>query len=404
MMNELLERDAVTLPMLGQLAGRLAQFHRDAERRERITRTGGANAFAKNWRDNLDAVSRFAGRTITPAQLTQLQQFSEAFLRDEASLLAKRDRDGWVRDCHGDLRSDAVCFDDSLSGGICLVDCIEFNDALRYTDTALDVAFLAMDLEFRERTDLADVFVGLYCAAMGDVELPLLVRAYRCYRAGVRGLVEGLTLDDLDVSREQKKGARERAKRYFKLAAGYTKPQKAAGMLMTVGPSGTGKSVLAGALASRLGAVYLATDVLRRELDDGSGREQRYAEEQRNRVYETMAQQAEAYMSEGRSVILDGTFIEKQQRAPFLELATRLKVPLHVLEFGAPPELIRRRQEQRAKETWTASEGSFDVYLAQMQHFKAPIEIDASRRIAIDSTLPLGTQLDTVVARLRRRR
>jgi aminoglycoside phosphotransferase family enzyme/predicted kinase len=409
MMDELLAQDAVTLPMLGQLAGRLSEFHKAAERSDRITRIGGAGAFAKNWRDNIEALGGYVRRTTGPARLQRLGEFCESVLEDEAALLEARDRDGYIRDCHGDLRSDAVCFDDSLTGGIGFVDCIEFNDALRYTDTGLDIGFLAMDMEFRGRADLADVLVGLYCAATGDRELPLLLGAYRCYRAGVRGLVESLTLDRPEVGSEQKAGARRRARDYLELAESYAKRLSPSGIVLVIGPSGSGKSILAGALASRLGAVYLATDVLRREIatpregeapiDSG-----RYSQDQRNRVYGLMAEQAKAYVKAGRAVVLDGTYIEAQQRAPIVELAKRLQVPLTLVECTAPDTVVRKRQEQRQKEPWAASEGRWEVYVAQKERYEAPVELPAPRRIEVDSTRPLGEQIEAAMRALPRRR
>jgi aminoglycoside phosphotransferase family enzyme/predicted kinase len=398
MLNELLASDAVTLPMLGRLALRLAEFHEAAERSDRITRVGGAGSFGRNWRENIERNSAFAGRTISAKQLDALRTFSDSFLREENALLRRRDADGWVRDCHGDLRSDAVCIDDSLSGGIGFVDCIEFNDAFRFTDTGLDAGFLAMDLEFRGRPDLADVFVGLYVTAIGDRELPLPLRAYRCYRAGVRGLVESLTLDDEDVDARQKAGARQRARAYFRLAASYAKPAPNPGIVLTMGLSGSGKSVLAGALASRLGAVLLATDVVRRDLDDSSGRfaalgEGRYSEARRDRVYAALADQAEGYVRARRGVVLDGTYIEARQRAPIIDLAARLKTSLTIVECEAPEAVVKERQEQRQNERWTASEGRWEVYLAQKQQYEPPDEVASSTRIRINTIRPLGEQI-----------
>jgi aminoglycoside phosphotransferase family enzyme/predicted kinase len=409
MLNELLEAGAVTLPMLGRLAGRLAEFHQAAERSDRITRIGGAGSFGRNWRENTERNSAFAGRTISPEQLAALRSFSSSFLRDENALLRRRDAEGWVRDCHGDLRSDAVCFDDSLEGGIGFVDCIEFNDAFRYTDTGLDAGFLAMDLEFRGRPDLADAFIGLYVTAMGDRELPLLLRAYRSYRAGVRGLVESLTLDDEDVSRQQKAGARRRARAYFRLAASYAKPTPNPGIVLMMGLSGSGKSVLAGALASRLGTALLATDVVRRELDDSQGTdapvgEGRYSDNRRNQVYEALAEQAESYVRAGRGVVLDGTYIEARQRKRIIDLAASLKAPLTVIECEAPEQVVRQRQQQRQSEAWTASEGRWEVYLAQKQQYEPPDEVPSARRLRIDTTRPLGEQIDDAASFIRRKR
>ncbi|MGE0060207.1 MAG: AAA family ATPase [Dehalococcoidia bacterium] len=410
MMDKLVANDAVTLPMLGQLAARLASFHDAAERSAEITRIGGAASFTKNWRDNLEALGRYERRTIGPTQLRTLHTFCQAFPGTEAALLRRRETDGWIRDCHGDLRSDAVCYDESLSGGIGFVDCIEFNDALRYTDTGLDIAFLAMDLEFRGRADLADVLVGLYCVAIGDRELPLLLRGYRCYRAGVRGLVESLTLDRPEVGAEQKAGARGRARRYVALATSCAKPSKPAGIVLVMGLSGSGKSVLAGAVASRIGAVYLATDVLRRDPDatpSGGGNDidaGKYSAEQRGRVYDLMAELAEAYARESRSVVLDGTYIEKHQRERIDAIARQLGVPFTVVECSAPDSVVRKRQEQRQSEPWTASEGRWEVYLAQKQRYEAPDEVPASRLVSVDTTQELADQIEAVTEKLRRGR
>lgn len=408
MMDELLASDAVTLPMLGQLAERLADFHAAAEGSERITRIGGAHSFATNWRENLQRVAAFQGRTLSARRLGRLQEFAETFLTREQALLRRRDSEGHIRDCHGDLRSDAVCFDERLSGGIGFVDCIEFNDALRYTDTGLDVAFLTMDLAFRDREDLADVLTGFYLTVTGDRELPLLLRAYRCYRAGVRGLVESLTLDDATVSRGQKAAARGRARRYFALAERYGRAAKSADILLIMGLSGSGKSVLAGALASRLGAVLLSTDVVRKELTEGAGRNApvdagRYSEEQRGRVYDELLRLAEGYLREGRTVVLDGTYIEQGQRAPVVEMAARLRRKLLLVECEAPDVVIKERQEQRAHEPWTASEGRWDIYLAQRQRYQPPDEIPPELRLLVDTTAPIADQLAAVQARLSRR-
>ena len=57
-----------------------------------------------------------------------------------------RKRDGFVRECHGDMHlGNMILLDDA----VVIFDCIEFNDAFRWIDVASDVAFLTMDLEDR---------------------------------------------------------------------------------------------------------------------------------------------------------------------------------------------------------------------------------------------------------------
>src|SRR4051812_14295524 len=131
MMDVLLEHDAVDFDMIGRVAGRLAELHRDAERGPRISRAGGYATQRRNWRENLDTAREFTGRTLAAARYERIDGFAEAALRDEEPLLRRRVAEGWVRDCHGDLRSDAVCFDPDLPGGLGIYDCIEFNDRFR---------------------------------------------------------------------------------------------------------------------------------------------------------------------------------------------------------------------------------------------------------------------------------
>jgi len=405
MMDVLLEQDAVDFDMVGQVAGRLAQLHREAETGPEITRKGGVETHRANWHDNLGYVRPFIGRTLSQKRFDRIEAFVAAFFAREALLLRRREHDGWIRECHGDLRSDAVCFDEALQGGICIYDCIEFNEAFRYSDTGLDAAFLAMDLDYRGRPELSDLFVGLYAAAIGDKQLPLLLDFYKCYRAIVRGKVESLLLDDPAVSREQKAAARKRARAYFKLAEDYAKRHSKQRLVLVTGASGSGKSVLAGVLAARLGCVILSTDMLRRELFEFSEQRERidegkYAPDARERVYDEIETQARDFLANGRPVLIDGTYIERRQREPVVALAREYRTPLLVVLCGAPDEVVRQRQQKREGESWTASEGRWEVYLAQKERMEPPDELPAKERLSIDTTQPLDEQIGAVLEKL----
>ena len=409
MMDRLLAADAVGTEMIGRLVARLADMHREAERGERINAVGGYETVAANWRESFDQVAPYAGRTLSRRRLEQIQSYAEGFLRAEEQLLRRRVAEGRVCDCHGDLRSGAVCFDAAVPGGICLFDCIEFNERFRYIDAGLDTAFLAMDLDYRGRPDLSDLLTGLYAAAMGDKELPLLLRFFKCYRAFIRGKVESVLLDEAEVPLRQKAAARRRGKAYFRLAAAYTRGTARSGIVLVMGPSGSGKSVLASAVAARIGAVLLSTDVLRREggrdagVETGGGAVDagRYAPEARAKVYEMMLRQAAAYAGQKRPIVLDGSYVERAQRASVVELAAGAGAPLLVVECVAPETVIRERQKRRLDEAWTVSEGRWEVYLAQRQRYEAPDEMMPAQRLQVDTARPLGEQIESVVEALR---
>jgi aminoglycoside phosphotransferase family enzyme/predicted kinase len=402
MMDRLLARGEVDFEMVGRLAARVAALHASAETGPEITQGGGTATLARNWRDNLDTMQAFVGRTLGRRRCDRIAAFVRRFLADESALLARRETEGWVRDCHGDMRSDAVCFDESLPGGICIYDCIEFNDAFRYGDTGLDAAFLAMDLDYRGEAALSDLFIGLYMPLAGDVELPLLLRFFKCYRACVRGKVESLLSADAGVPSRQRVAARRRAQAYFRLAESYTRQRARGGIVMVSGPSGSGKSVLAGVLASRQGAVLLATDTLRRRLFPSPTDEQSpldagiYAPEARQRVYEEMARRAAGYITDKRRIVLDATFLQRGEREPFLRLAREAGERLLVVECSAPGEVVRERQARRDAESWSTSEGRWEIYLAQKQRYEYPDELPASERLVLDTTRPLAELIAAV--------
>jgi aminoglycoside phosphotransferase family enzyme len=135
------------------------------------------------------------------------------------SLFENRIKNNKIRDCHGDLHSGNIFITDQ----ICIFDAIEFNDRFRYSDVASDVAFLAMDLDFQDRTDLSNYFIDRYIIYSKDQELVKVLSFYKCYRAYIRGKVISFKLDDPNVADEEKKATLKDAQAYFRLAGKYAK-------------------------------------------------------------------------------------------------------------------------------------------------------------------------------------
>jgi aminoglycoside phosphotransferase family enzyme len=215
-MSKLLEENKVDTKLIDRIAKIIAEFHSKAETNRRISEFGSL-AIETNWEENFEQTEEFVGKTIFMKDFNLTHEKIEAFVKRNASLLEKRMAEGRIRDCHGDIHSGNIFVTD----GIYIFDAIEFNERIRYTDVAADVAFLAMDLDFRGRSDLSVLFVERYVEYSGDRELTKLLPFYKCYRAYVRGKVTSFKLKDPSVSSEDKNSALKEAKAYFKLASTY---------------------------------------------------------------------------------------------------------------------------------------------------------------------------------------
>jgi hypothetical protein len=219
MMSRLLELNKVDDRFVDKIAKIIANFHSKAETNRRISEFGSSAVIEANWKENFEQTEEFVGKTISIKYFKLIRERVEDFVKRNMSFFEKRMAEGRVRDCHGDIHSGNIFVTD----GVYIFDAIEFNDRFRYSDVAADVAFLAMDLDFRERSDLSDFFVERYVKYSGDQELTKLLPFYKCYRAYVRGKVTSFKLKDPSVDYEEKKTATKEAKAYFKLASTYAK-------------------------------------------------------------------------------------------------------------------------------------------------------------------------------------
>jgi aminoglycoside phosphotransferase family enzyme len=217
MMDALLAKNRVTTEMITLVAEKVAEFHNRAETNPVISKFGTTDAITFNTEENFSQTENYIGRTISFAQYRRINQYTRDFIKNKTVLFRQRVADGKIKDCHGDLHAQHICFTD----GICIYDCIEFNNRFRYVDVAAEVSFLSMDLDHWGHPELSRQFVAAYVAKSGDRELPKLLNFYKCYFAYVRGKVCGFKLSDSLVSAEDKDKALEDAKQYFALAESY---------------------------------------------------------------------------------------------------------------------------------------------------------------------------------------
>ncbi|MCU0594849.1 MAG: phosphotransferase [Desulfobacterota bacterium] len=217
LMKSLYERGALTENHMRRLARTLAAFHSRALRSEEIDRYGEADRFRINTDENFAQIHKYIGVSIDKEQYRELQDWTDRFYRTRRPLFDSRIGQGKIRDCHGDLHMEHVCFSRSLS----IIDCIEFNERFRYSDTVADMAFLLMDLEYHGGKRYSSLLWKHYREFAGEEEVEPLLDFYKVYRAVVRGKVNSFQVDDPTISPGHKDKAVQRARKYFSLACSY---------------------------------------------------------------------------------------------------------------------------------------------------------------------------------------
>jgi aminoglycoside phosphotransferase family enzyme len=218
-MTVLLKENKVDKKTIDEIAGIVAQFHLNAQTSPEISTFGSLKIIKTNWDENYSQTIKYLNQTIPQTEFQFIQTKINNFMEKNTALFESRIADKHIRDCHGDLHSGNIFITDK----ICIFDAIEFNDRFRYSDVAADVAFLAMDLDFQQRPDLANYFIERYIVYSRDQQLTQLLAFYKCYRAYVRGKVISFKLDDPNITSAEKESATKEAQAYFKLAAEYTK-------------------------------------------------------------------------------------------------------------------------------------------------------------------------------------
>jgi aminoglycoside phosphotransferase family enzyme len=217
LMKSVFDQGALQDDHLKTIAGVLAKFHHEAQRSAKIDEFGQPHAFQINTDENFAQTKKYIGATINGMDFEKLSAWTTAFYQANEGLFQDRIAAGKIRDCHGDLHMEHVC----LLNPLAIIDCIEFNERFRYTDVIADVAFLLMDLEYRDGGKLAERLWEYYQAATGEAGMDDLLRFYKVYRAYVRGKVISFQLDDERIGPEAKQTAALAAEKYFKLACSY---------------------------------------------------------------------------------------------------------------------------------------------------------------------------------------
>lgn len=374
----------------------LVTQHAYAPRSARIDQQGSMDALGRRWDDNIDQAMRVGADVLGAQAIEQVAELARQFLAGRGPLLQARADGGHIVDGHGDLLADDIyCLDD----GPRVLDCLDFDDKLRWLDGLDDAAFLAMDLERLGAPALARRFVEWYTEFSDDHAPASLRHHYVAYRAFVRAKVGCIKHGQGDLA----------AGHQARLLADVTLRHLRAGVVTLVligGLPGTGKSSLAAAVADRLGWTVLSSDRIRKELASlpphssaaapyGTGI---YAPSWTERCYAELLHRARMLLARGESVIADASWISTSQRKAAASVAEDVSAQLVQLCCSAPEDLAYERMRARQAD---ASDADSTIY-QQMADAMAPwpaattIETEHGETDSDDAASPVSQALNVI--------
>ncbi len=384
--DRLAARGALRAADIDQLAAVLAPFHASAAVADAKGPFGLPAQVRAPLLESLDELEALVQTAAQHQSLGRLRAWEDRAFARLAPGMATRLAQGRVRECHGDLHLGNVTM---IGGQATVFDGIEFNEGFRWIDVMSDIAFMAMDLLAHGLPRLAHRFVNAYLELSDDYAGAPVLGYYLVHRALVRAKVELMRLQQCQVATQSLQTDASEAQRHAAAAARYLDlavqfgSQAEPVLMLTHGFSGSGKTTLTQGLLEATGAVRIRADVQRKRLagmqplqHSGSGLNAGlYNPDMTAATYARLLDLAGPVLAAGRHVILDATFLRREQRDAARAWARARGRPCLILDFDAKPELLRQRLRERAARGDDASEADEAVLAAQMQSAQ-PVQAD----------------------------
>ncbi len=368
--NEMLQAGRLSAVELNDFAMSLARFHQQA-RLSPIHRDDSVSSARSSALENFAHLDQIDWDENILKSLGKLQVWSISTFNNLVEAFRDRSEGGFVCDCHGDLHLGNIVW---WKNRLTPFDCIEFNQQFRQIDVMSEIAFLVMDLDDHQRSDLAASFLNAYLEQTGDYAGLWVLTFYLVYRSMVRAKVVAIRLQQGHLTDSECEVLMRQCESYLDLATRYTQ-EKTPTLAITCGLSGSGKTTGSDFLIRQSGFVRIRSDVERKRLfglsplergpnDIASGI---YSQDANARTEERLLAAATDAIQAGFSVIVDATFLRLSQRRAFMELAEEEDVPFQIYYFEAEHDLLRRRIQQRQHSNTDASDATVDVLEHQIE-------------------------------------
>jgi len=386
-LDRVADRGELRDEQVAALAGKIATFHDSVEVADYDTPFANSESLRAEVMGNFDSLSAQVLAENTASLLADIRSWSAHSLVDLGPQFRARKKKGKVRECHGDMHLANMAL---LNRQITIFDALEFNENFRWVDVQSELAFLAMDLDYRGLPGLGWLLVSAYLERTGDYVGLRILRHYKVYRAMVRAKVAGLRASQCAAGTAEHREAVAELVSHIELAHAYLQKDGRGPLIITHGLSGSGKSWLSQRLLQVLCAVRVRSDVERQRLVQIGELDARslYSSTGINRTYEALAARARMIVECGYPAIVDATFLKHHHRLRFLELAREIGVigvPFVILSLHGRADMLEARIAKRQAQASDASEAGVDVLRQQRQDMEQLTREESASAIVLDS-------------------
>jgi aminoglycoside phosphotransferase family enzyme/predicted kinase len=382
-MKNLLEKGKIRYDEIDKINEILINFYNSIKTNDKINKYGKIKNIKKNLIENFTQTKKYINLSITEEKYNYIKNIVDHYLTKKEKIFNQRITNKNIHDCHGDLHTGNIVISKM---DIYIFDCIEFNKRFRYCDSASDIGFLAMDLDYQNHPYHSSYLIESYIKKSNDFHILEVLNFYKSYRAYVRGKVISFNLNG---SLESKKYTMllEQAKKYFELSNYYSSlleieiRKKKPLLFIIFGLTGTGKSTLSLKLSIDYNAKLINTDIIRKKIAGINLYEKHhdefntglYSPEKLLSNYMDVMKKVKKYLNMNKNVIIDATFQKNEYRLMINKIAKKYEIRPIYVQCICPEIIIKKWLDDRLR-TKTVSDGRWEIYKSQKKIFE-PVPI-----------------------------
>ncbi len=392
-----LDRGELRQADIAEVAGLLAHFH--AACPVAHGPEFGARGIERKVDSNIEQLLGVAELRAERVQIRSLARFLAAAVAARWQRFEAREAAGWIRECHGDLRAEHVVLTEPVN----VVDCVEFDPALRTLDVADDLAYLVMELTAFGGERFADQLVDAYRAAGGDPGEDALLAFFAVHRALVRTKVLLVRASQYPAGSAEHGRRSAQARELLEVARRFAWRARLPLAIVLCGVPASGKSQLARALAEQSRLTRISSDLVRKGLAGIRATQQASQEHYRDQfsraTYTELGRQAALEVAAHRGVLVDATFRHRRERDAFAD-AFAGAAPLMFVECVAPEAVLIERARARELDPGRISDADLAVVMRERTSWEPLDEVPPERHVMLRTDRAVEAVASDLVAML----